>query len=258
MKSTLSTHYNPYKLFYGIFVPDWLAPRTEISWGAKACFGKLAKFAGKNGVAYPFQDKLAEALGIQKRQIQRYLKELQNYKLIEIKIQGLGKPNLYYFCTHPWMSCHVRCDIYDASETSDVTHHINEEENQLRESININKRFYDRSNERSNNNNNNNKKNNIPYDAIRNVYNTICGTAYMHLVYCRSLSQRMKKKIAVRWHDGCNSLEKWERIFTLVTKSSFLKGETSHKFRGCSLGWICEPKHFDKIDGDEFNDAHYQ
>jgi hypothetical protein len=55
---------NPYKLFVGSFIPNWLLKREEISQGAKLCYARLCQYAGEDGECYPSQKKLAEALGI--------------------------------------------------------------------------------------------------------------------------------------------------------------------------------------------------
>jgi len=128
-------YYNPYKLFVGAFIPNWLLQRSEISGGAKLCFARLAQYAGQDGVAYPLQRTLAKELGVGERQVRRYLEELQGFKLIKVKKQNLDKPNLYFFCTNSWMSCPVSQDMYDQSERTDVSGLYNiDEENHIKES----------------------------------------------------------------------------------------------------------------------------
>jgi DNA-binding transcriptional MocR family regulator len=94
---------NPYKLFVGCFLPNWLVCRKEISEGAKICYARLSQYAGDKGYAFPFQDTLAEEMGVSDRQIRRRLEELVKYNLIEQEQQGLSRPNVYYFLWHPWM-----------------------------------------------------------------------------------------------------------------------------------------------------------
>jgi hypothetical protein len=93
--------YNPYKKFVGSFVPNWLMCRPEVSQGAKLCFGRLAQYAGKNGLCYPSQELLAIELGVKVRQARKYLKELENHKLIMIE-KTQHKSNCYQFLVHNW------------------------------------------------------------------------------------------------------------------------------------------------------------
>ena len=138
--------YNPYRMFVGAFVPNWLMERQEISPGAKLCFARLAQYAGKNGRAFPAQETLAAALGVTVRQVQRYIAELIKAGLIETRQERKGTPNHYVFLEHEWMKQDTRQirrmratdtssggDGYVVWQTSDMSPAIIEE-NQLRES----------------------------------------------------------------------------------------------------------------------------
>jgi len=126
---------NPYKQFHGSFVPEWLMEREEISPGAKLCYARLARFAGKDGHCFPKRDKIAKGIGVSDRQVGRYISELCNYNLIEYKKMGLGKPNEYRFLLHEWMdnvltdrtdvSSPIRTDMSSLDRT-DMSSHIRE------------------------------------------------------------------------------------------------------------------------------------
>jgi hypothetical protein len=98
---------NPYKLFYGAIVPNWLLERRELSQGAKLAYARLCQYAAKDGTdegtAWPRRETLADELGVTARQVDRYLKELENNKLIHVDRPGLTKSNRYRFPTHTWM-----------------------------------------------------------------------------------------------------------------------------------------------------------
>jgi Helix-turn-helix domain len=74
--------FNPYCLFNGIFIPDALARQKGISRGAKMVYGRLARYAGENGMCYPTVPTLAAEIASSERQTQRYLAELEREKLI--------------------------------------------------------------------------------------------------------------------------------------------------------------------------------
>ena len=81
---TPGTRYNPYKLFNGSFVPNWLLRRKDVTQGAKLLFARLSQYAGENGACFPSQSTLSEELGVSVSQIKRYAAELIQEKLIEV------------------------------------------------------------------------------------------------------------------------------------------------------------------------------
>jgi len=102
---------NPYRLFVGSVIPNWLLQRKEISPGAKLCYARLCQYSGKNGLCYPKQVTLAKELGCSRSQVIRYLKELVKQGLIEKVRVGLQRANRYKFLRHNWMQLkpsHVR------------------------------------------------------------------------------------------------------------------------------------------------------
>ncbi len=97
---------NPYKLFKGIFIPNFIKSRTpeELSSTAKLVYAELCKFSGENGKCYPSQETLASELGFKDvRQIRRAIKELKENCLIENKQRGWNQTSTYMFLDHKWM-----------------------------------------------------------------------------------------------------------------------------------------------------------
>jgi hypothetical protein len=95
---------NPFKLFIGAFVPNWLMERADVSPGAKLCYGRLCQFAGREGLANPRQETLAESLGVSVRSVRNYLDELVTLRLLEEVRKGRDKANEYAFLSHEWQS----------------------------------------------------------------------------------------------------------------------------------------------------------
>jgi Helix-turn-helix domain len=102
--------FNPWHLFVGSFLPNWLLDRRELTPGAKLCYARLCQFAGRHGVAYPTQLELAAALGVTDRQVRKYLRELTSVRvdgrpapLISVGRRGLRRANTFVFHRHPWM-----------------------------------------------------------------------------------------------------------------------------------------------------------
>src|ERR1035437_1745527 len=94
---------NPYKMWVGSFVPYWLLCRREVSQGAKLCYARLAQFAGEDGLCYPKQTTLAAEVGVTERTARDYIRELEEFNLIESVQNGLRRANNYYFLDHPWI-----------------------------------------------------------------------------------------------------------------------------------------------------------
>src|SRR5579884_2260536 len=93
----------PYRLFKGCVQPDWLFERKEITLGAKCCYARLTRFAGKNDECWAGQDQIAAKLGTSVRQVQRYIAELERHGLIFIEYRGMGRTSIYRFPKHEWM-----------------------------------------------------------------------------------------------------------------------------------------------------------
>ncbi len=117
-----SEDYNPYRQFFSLCTPDWIAERPELSLGAKMCFGQLAGFAGKNGKCYPSHAALSKKLGVSERQTIRYIRELEKNRLIRVERQGFARSNRYFFIRHPWMEGRFRNDA--PPEVTDTSLHM--------------------------------------------------------------------------------------------------------------------------------------
>lgn len=112
---------NPFKLFIGAFIPNWLCSRKEISQGAKLTYAQLCRHAGQGGVAWPALETLGEEIGTTERQIRRYVDELVEQKLIETEQRGLRQCNRYFFLEHEWMSTPDRTQTSDQERTNTPT-----------------------------------------------------------------------------------------------------------------------------------------
>ncbi len=91
--------FSPYRLFTGLFIPEALARWDDLSPGAKLCYGRLARYAGKNGDCFPSVRTLASEIGVKRRQAQRYLLDLEEKGLIARR-EEIGKVTHYAFLWH--------------------------------------------------------------------------------------------------------------------------------------------------------------
>jgi len=107
---------NPWRRWVGIFIPNWLKDRREVSPFAKMLYAQLCFHANKNtGLAWPRRETLAAELGVSVRNIDRALVELlgQSQKesflpLLRIVRRGKTQSNYYEFLSTPgWRRVNV-------------------------------------------------------------------------------------------------------------------------------------------------------
>ena len=101
-KKKIGDYINPYKLFIGSFVPNWLSRRTEVSSTDKLVYAKLCQYAGKDGKCYPSQERLSEDLGFSARHVRNSIGNLIRLKLIVVVRNNFNYNNAYHFLKHEW------------------------------------------------------------------------------------------------------------------------------------------------------------
>ena len=101
-KKKIGDYINPYKLFIGSFVPNWLSRRTEVSSTDKLVYAKLCQYAGKDGKCYPSQERLSEDLGFSARHVRNSIGNLIRLKLIVVVRNNFNYNNAYRFLKHEW------------------------------------------------------------------------------------------------------------------------------------------------------------
>lgn len=76
-------------------VPNVILENAKLSLGAKMCYALLLRYAWQAGSCFPGQDSMAAALGISRRSIITFLKELEESGYVEKVRRGLGRTNVY-------------------------------------------------------------------------------------------------------------------------------------------------------------------
>lgn len=88
----------PYRRFQGALIPEGLLKFSGVCRGAVLLYGQLARYAGKNGLCFPGQARLAEDLRTTARTVQRWVRELVNAGLLARRRRGAGtRSNSYQF-----------------------------------------------------------------------------------------------------------------------------------------------------------------
>jgi hypothetical protein len=76
-------------------VPNVILEDPSLSLGAKMCYAMLLRYAWQKESCFPGQESLAQGLGISKRSVVTFLKELESSGYVEKMRRGLGKTNVY-------------------------------------------------------------------------------------------------------------------------------------------------------------------
>lgn len=76
-------------------VPNIILKSTDLSVGAKLAYAMLLSYAWQNDSCFPGQETLATDLGVSRRSVVTFIKELDRTGFVTVKRQGLGHVNLY-------------------------------------------------------------------------------------------------------------------------------------------------------------------
>lgn len=76
-------------------VPNFVLKSKDISSNAKLVYAGLLSYAWHNNYCFPGQERLSRDLGLGERTVNRAIQELSKQNFIDVKRQGLGKPNVY-------------------------------------------------------------------------------------------------------------------------------------------------------------------
>lgn len=77
--------FNPHKRYHGIYIPDGVYGEKSLTPNSKLIYGRLLRYAGSDGAAFPKQETIAEELGISLSSVQNGIKLLVKVGLIEVE-----------------------------------------------------------------------------------------------------------------------------------------------------------------------------
>ena len=97
--------FNPYRLFYGVLIPDVLVRYRGINPTAKFVWGRLYRYSGEDGRVFPAVPTIAKELGLSDREVQRGLAALERNGLIRRILRKSKRGDYtsteYEFLFHP-------------------------------------------------------------------------------------------------------------------------------------------------------------
>jgi len=89
--------FNISKIWPEIRIPLGMLKDREITFCAKVIYGLLMRYAGSAGYCSIYQDRISRDLQISKVLVKKNIKILKDQKYITTKLQGSGRPAIYYF-----------------------------------------------------------------------------------------------------------------------------------------------------------------
>ncbi len=76
-------------------VPNIILKAADLTHGAKLCYAMLLSYAWQGDKCFPGQETLGNDLGVERKAVIRYLKELKDKGLVRVTRRGMGKTNVY-------------------------------------------------------------------------------------------------------------------------------------------------------------------
>ena len=92
-------HFSPFARFRGIFIPEAVYKNGDLSHAAKLVYGRLMRYAGRDGVAFPSVATVGQELGFSESRARACLHELEGAGFIAIQTRQ-GTSNVYRFLAH--------------------------------------------------------------------------------------------------------------------------------------------------------------
>ena len=110
--------YNPKAHAPAVYIPAWLLQISSslLSNNAKMLYGRLAQWANDRCQVYRSSKQLSEEMGTHTRNIERYLKELRDVRLINTLHPQAGGVNHFEFLHHEWMDEDINKHLVYKSE----------------------------------------------------------------------------------------------------------------------------------------------
>lgn len=105
MSNTPRKLHNPKSHAPAVYIPCWLiqVPSELLSYAAKIVYGRLSQWSTGKCTVHRSLDQLSQEIGMNKRSLERILKELKDVELIGTYQVEAGGVNHYEFYDHPWM-----------------------------------------------------------------------------------------------------------------------------------------------------------
>jgi hypothetical protein len=93
---------SPHRLLRGVWIPMAVIEAHQVSLGARLVYGLLAYHARRSDHCWPSIRRLASMLGVSRRQVMRYIAELEQGGWITAAREP-GRASVYWFLLHPSM-----------------------------------------------------------------------------------------------------------------------------------------------------------
>jgi hypothetical protein len=97
--------FTPFGVLHGLFIPNALARNPKLTAVDKLVYGRLCQYAGKDGIAFPKQETLADEVGVSERHTRRSIGRLCQLGFLQRSVPDgkdrlMHKSNRYQFIWH--------------------------------------------------------------------------------------------------------------------------------------------------------------
>ncbi len=89
-------------------LPNYILKDKKLSFGARLAYAVLLSYAWQEDSCFPGQDRMAADLGVSRRMVIEYLKELKDHRYIDVKRRGLNQTNIYYILDYQPLQVDVK------------------------------------------------------------------------------------------------------------------------------------------------------
>lgn len=224
---------------------------------AKACenldtnsqvvFAWLCFFANEDGECFPSISTLVGKTKLSKNTVKKSLNALKEKEILEIiwrKHKNSFTSNLY--------KIKVGQEMTNIGE--DMTYLGQQMTEGVGQEMDINqKNIINQNHLRIKDKSSASKKDNIPYEKIRELFNSTVAHSESNVPVCRKLDDSRKKHVKARWTGDLKTIEEWEDFFKRISKSTWLMNA-----RTTSFDWVINPTNCLKILEDKYSDARNQ
>jgi DNA-binding MarR family transcriptional regulator len=94
-RTILLEGFDPVSAYGFTQVPNVILRDKKLTLGAKMTYAMLLSYAWQKESCFPGQERLAQDIGVSKRSVVSFMRELVRSGYVEKKRRGLGKTNVY-------------------------------------------------------------------------------------------------------------------------------------------------------------------
>lgn len=224
---------------YGI-IPKLVMQDRDLHPYAKTIYGYFKSFAGAGSSCFPSRDRICYDLVMSKDTYSKYLKQLVERGYISVrKERKEGKFSSNTYIIHEQIQITKSDETVQEKTVPDST---------VYDIVGHGEVATNNNNVKSNSiNNNKDKKIDIPFEQIKDLFNTLC-PSYPKVM---KLTNARKKVIKARYEEYEKDISILETLFKKAEESDFLKGNNSKGWKA-NFDWLLNTNNMVKVLEDNY------